>query len=76
MQYHPDALLNIKQVAKLTTLSRSEIYRRIQGGQFPPPVRLGARRVAWHHSDVRAWLDHLGPPTCCPPSDLPEDRDF
>ena len=38
-----------------TTLHRATIYRRIAAGDFPRPVRLGRRRVAWRESDIERW---------------------
>lgn len=45
-----------KQVIKLTTLSRTTIWRRIQVGQFPRPVRLSVGRKAWPIEVVDGWL--------------------
>ena len=40
-----------------TGLSRSTIYLLMQNGQFPKPVRIGGRAVAWPEADVEAWLN-------------------
>ena len=40
-----------------TGLSRSTIYMLMQNGQFPKPVRIGGRAVAWPEADVEAWLN-------------------
>jgi prophage regulatory protein len=45
------------EVERLTGLSRSTLYDWMKRGEFPQPVRLGARIVAWRESDVTAWLD-------------------
>jgi prophage regulatory protein len=52
----PDALLLASEVIELAGISRSEIYRRIRTGAFPPQVRLGVQRVAWRRSDVQRWI--------------------
>ena len=52
----PGALLLASEVMELAGISRSEIYRRIRTGTFPPPVRLGVQRVAWRQSDVQRWM--------------------
>jgi prophage regulatory protein len=49
-------LLKGIEVVELTTLSMSEIYARIARRQFPAPLKLGVRRVAWVESEVRAWI--------------------
>ena len=55
-----DALLLASEVLELAEISRSEIYRRIRTGTFPPPVRLGVQRVAWRQNR-RAALDGRAP---------------
>lgn len=40
-------LLRLKQVRTITGLGRSTIYRWMEAGRFPKPVRLGPRSVAW-----------------------------
>ncbi|MSQ98317.1 MAG: AlpA family phage regulatory protein [Xanthomonadales bacterium] len=37
-------------------LSRSSIYLYIQRGQFPAPVQVGSRSVAWNSEDIDAWI--------------------
>ena len=50
-------LLRLPAVMHVTGLSRSTLYRLIAGEQFPRPVRLGLRAVAWRRSDVEAWSE-------------------
>ena len=40
-----------------TGLARSTIYLLMQNGQFPKPVRIGGRAVAWPEAEVEAWLN-------------------
>jgi prophage regulatory protein len=40
-----------------TALSRSTLYEWIKRGDFPRPLKLGARIVAWRESDVNEWLE-------------------
>ena len=47
--------LRLQAVVRVTGLSRSTLYRLIADKQFPRPVRLGARAVAWRRTDVEAW---------------------
>ncbi len=51
-----DPLLRQQSVSIKTTLSRTEIYRRVKRGDFPQPIRLG-RTIAWKTSEVDAWID-------------------
>lgn len=51
------ALARRRQVEQLVQLSRSTIYAAVKAGTFPPPVRIGARAVAWRVSEVEQWLE-------------------
>ena len=64
----PGALLLASEVMELVRLRRSELYRQLRLGRFPPPVRLGERRVAWRQSDVERWIAGRSPPD---PQQLP-----
>lgn len=50
-------ILRIPEVKKRTGLSRSSIYLKIQQGDFPRSISLGAKAVGWLESDVQAWLE-------------------
>lgn len=52
-----DRFLAPKRVAEMTSLHRTTIYRKVERGEFPAPVRLGERRIAFKESEVRAWMD-------------------
>lgn len=47
--------LRIKQVKEVTGMSRSWIYEAIRRGDFPAPISLGARAVAWDSAAIAAW---------------------
>lgn len=49
--------IRLPQVQELTSLSRSEIYRRIAAGTFPAQVKIGAAHAVWIESEVAAWVD-------------------
>lgn len=55
---HPASLLRIADVEKLTSLSRSTIYRRLERSLFPAPVKLGRRCTRWRAGDLLDWLAH------------------
>ena len=40
-----------------TGLSRRHLYTLIHGGEFPKPVQLAKRRIAFREADIIAWLD-------------------
>lgn len=49
-------LERLPAVKARTGLSRSEIYRRVQTGGFPAPIKLGERASAWSASEVDSWI--------------------
>lgn len=48
--------LRLPQVKQRTGLSRSSIYAKMQNGDFPSPVNLGGRSVAWIDHEVEDWI--------------------
>lgn len=48
-------------VENVTGLSRSTIYDLMAKGQFPRPVRLTAKAVAWPESAIANWLAQRNP---------------
>ncbi len=38
-------------------MSRSSIYRLMQDGQFPRPVKVGCAAVRWRESNIAGWLE-------------------
>lgn len=49
--------IKLAAVKALTTLSTSEIYRRIAASTFPRQVMLGPKSVVWIEAEVLAWCD-------------------
>ena len=53
-------LLSLKQVMERIPLSKTEIYRRIQDGRFPQPVRIGMHRIAFSEVEIENWIvEHI-----------------
>ena len=50
------AYLRRPAVEVATGLSRSSIYAMMDAGEFPRPVRIGKRAVAWPQSEIEHWL--------------------
>jgi prophage regulatory protein len=48
-------LLDKWEVEDVTSLDITTIYRKMKAGDFPKPLRVGRRRVAWRQSDITAW---------------------
>lgn len=54
---HPRRFIKLAEVKALTTLSTSELYRRIAAGTFPRQVMLGPKSAVWIESEIFAWCD-------------------
>ncbi|MEX1670463.1 helix-turn-helix transcriptional regulator [Zhongshania guokunii] len=50
-------LLRLPQVISRTGLARSTIYDLIQSSDFPAPIPLAGRTVAWVESSIDKWID-------------------
>ncbi len=48
--------LRRRAVEEITGLSRSAIYDLMSKGEFPRPVKLTAKAVAWPESAIDKWL--------------------
>jgi prophage regulatory protein len=49
-------LLRLSEVQRRVPYSRSTIYLKVSRGEFPQPIDLGARAVAWLESDIDDWI--------------------
>jgi prophage regulatory protein len=63
-----EGFAKLPAVMTATGLSRSTLYARVKTGEFPAPVKLGARAVAWPVQSVRAWIDDRVNATKAPPA--------
>ena len=52
-----EKLLRRPAVESATGLSRSTIYEMMAREDFPCPLRIGRRAVAWRESEILAWID-------------------
>jgi len=52
----PSDLIRIKEVISMTGLSKSSIYTYKNKGEFPNPIQLSSRSVAWVRVDVEQWI--------------------
>ena len=56
MHEQQPALVSLREVCGMTSLSRTAINQRRANGQFPKPVPLGDRRIAFVRSEVENWI--------------------
>jgi prophage regulatory protein len=52
-----EGFAKLPAVMSATGLSRSTIYARVKTLEFPAPLKLGARAVAWDVQAIRQWID-------------------
>ena len=50
-------ILRRKAVEAKTGHSTSTIYEKMAAGEFPKPIRLGARAVGWIEEEIDQYLD-------------------
>lgn len=55
-----ERLIRLKELCRITGLSRTTIWRRTKEGKgFPQSFRISVNACAWKLSDVTAWMDSL-----------------
>lgn len=47
------------EIRTVTGYGIAMIYRMIERGEFPKPVRLGRRAVGWRENDIAEWQSRL-----------------
>jgi len=50
------ALIRLKDVLARVRIGRSTIYSLIKASQFPKPISLGPRSVAWIEAEIDEWI--------------------
>jgi predicted DNA-binding transcriptional regulator AlpA len=56
-----DAMLAVREMVRITVLSKSTIKRWVNdpASTFPKPVKLSPRRIGWRADRVKAWRRHI-----------------
>ncbi|WP_312379027.1 helix-turn-helix transcriptional regulator [Pseudomonas oryzihabitans] len=49
--------IRLPKVQEVTSLSRTEIYRRMKSGNFPDSVKLAPGHTVWVESEVLSWME-------------------
>jgi len=50
-----ESLLRLPHVERASGKSKAAIYAAMSRGEFPRPVRIGRKSVAWRASEIRDW---------------------
>lgn len=53
-------IFRMKELCQTYGLSRSTIYRLIDAGRFPKPIKISAKAVGWISTDLDEWLANRG----------------
>lgn len=56
-------LLSIDDVLSQLHISRTLLWRLRRSGNFPAPIRLGERRIAFDQSSLDSWIAAQSQPT-------------
>jgi len=56
-----DSLIRIKKVEAKTGLKKSMIYGLISKDEFPEPIKIGERAVAWIEREIDKWIENKIP---------------
>lgn len=55
-QSQAEKLFRLHELEQLIGMSKSSIYSAMKNSQFPKPIKLGARAVAWPESTIAEWI--------------------
>ncbi|EJD6311972.1 TPA: helix-turn-helix transcriptional regulator [Raoultella ornithinolytica] len=59
MNNQPTRLIRLPEVLERTGYGKAWIYRLINEGRFPAPVKIGVRAVAFVESEVDEWIQSV-----------------
>ncbi len=52
----PQGLSRIKDILPLLPFGKTKLYKLVQAGKFPKPIKFGANITAWRNQDVLDWI--------------------
>lgn len=54
-----DRLINIKEVSYMMGLKRATIYKWINEGKFPRPLKVGEKASRWKRNEILEFISRL-----------------
>ena len=51
-----DRLVRLRELVKLLSISRANVYRLMKMRKFPQSIKLAERTVAWRLSEIETWV--------------------
>lgn len=55
-QEHTLTLVEIRSVVQQVKKCKTLVYAGVKEKTFPPPIKVGKRRVAWLQADIDTWI--------------------
>lgn len=55
--------IRINDVVKMTSVSKSTIWKWVKEGKFPQPSKYAATITVWRYDEVLSWIDDKVPPS-------------
>ncbi len=59
MRQEYEKFIRLSEVIKRTGISRSSIYRLVKKNNFPAPVRISEKTIAFIEREVNDWIGNL-----------------
>ena len=54
-------IMRMTDVCSELGVSRASVYRLLQSGSFPKPLKLGKRAIGWERDHIQQWVKSLRP---------------
>ena len=51
-----DSFIRMRELVKRVPVSKAHIWRLVQAGKFPRPIKLSEKCTVWKIADVEDWL--------------------
>lgn len=48
-----------KELLKVLPFSKSTLWRNVQNGTFPKPIKLSEKVTVWSESEIEVWLEKI-----------------
>ncbi len=58
MDKQKEKILRLPAVMEQLSVSRATVYRMVDSGRLPKPIKLGLRSVGWLESDISQFIEN------------------
>ncbi|WP_369178892.1 helix-turn-helix transcriptional regulator [Candidatus Thiodubiliella endoseptemdiera] len=58
MDKQKEKILRLPAVMEQLSVSRATVYRMMDSGRLPKPIKLGLRSVGWLESDISQFIEN------------------